>query len=319
MPINSKIRLAQVDSRHYTDEYLNLGRYSYTNLNSKSDTWKMAVVFNRIVTLSWKFFFIFGLLVFHSAASLPQSLDSFNPGANYSVELLIPKSDGNLLAGGLFTTLAGQSVLGLGQLRPDGTLDEASSPRFGLSGSPVVILGDGRMVVADAIASETDGAQVIIRQLRLDFSVDESFLEVQFLPSPTTVVNCLALQPDGKIIVGGQFILSSAQGCSNLVRLNADGTLDREFTPLVDGKVRCLGVRSGGQIVVGGDFQTINSQPRPVLASLNSDGSLDDSFVPEAHGNQPQFISCLSIQPDGRILATGEFSLPSGQATLVRS
>ena len=43
--------------------------------------------------------------------------------------------------------------------------------------------------------------------------------------------NCVAIQPDGKIIVGGAFDTAGGQSRTSLARLNADGTLDRGFNP----------------------------------------------------------------------------------------
>ena len=57
--------------------------------------------------------------------------------------------------------------------------------------------------------------------------IDYSF---QAVP-PTTLVNKVIVQPDGKILVGGGFDNYAGSGKNNLVRLNSDGTVDSTFNP----------------------------------------------------------------------------------------
>jgi len=48
---------------------------------------------------------------------------------------------------------------------------------------------------------------------------------------PFSWVRCLAVQTDGKILVGGWFTTLGGQSRTNIGRLNADGTLDTSFNP----------------------------------------------------------------------------------------
>jgi hypothetical protein len=70
----------------------------------------------------------------------------------------------------------------------------------------------------------------------------------------------LALQADGKVLVGGAFTNLAGQTCFYLGRLNADGTLDGAFNPikgitaLSSPGVRALAVQADGKILVGGTF-----------------------------------------------------------------
>jgi uncharacterized delta-60 repeat protein len=78
-----------------------------------------------------------------------------------------------------------------------------------------------------------------------------------------------------------------------------------------------MSVQNDGKIIIGGYFTTVQGTSRNLIARLNSDGSLDSSFDPGAgaevliaggiDGNVDPFVFWTEIQPDGKILATGNF------------
>ncbi len=126
-------------------------------------------------------------------------------------------------------------------------------------------------------------------------------------------VNSLAIQPDGKILVGGSFTTLDGQARTNLGRLNDDGTLDTAFKPWIGtyyGSVNSLAVQADGKILVGGSFDTIGGQPRNNLGRLNVDGSVDMPFNPVADGS----VSSIAMQADGKIVVAGGFTTLGGQA-----
>ncbi len=124
----------------------------------------------------------------------------------------------------------------------------------------------------------------------------------------------VATQPDGKVLVGGQFSRADRGAVSNLARFNADGSLDSTFNigASLDGSVRCIAVQSDGKIVIGGVFTAYGATSRNRIARLNADGSLDTSFNPGT-GFDGEVIS-LAIQSDGRIVAVGAFTNFNGTA-----
>jgi uncharacterized delta-60 repeat protein len=192
---------------------------------------------------------------------------AFNPGAgSANLYALAEQPDGKILLGGFFTSLGGQPRYGLGRLKADGTLDPAFNP----------------------------GASV----------------------GQSGPVNSLALQPDGKILVGGSFTALAGQSCTGLGRLNADGTLDGQFNVGVGSEssnasptIYAVAVQADGKILVGGYFSTLAGQPRNCLGRLNADGTLDDSFNP----NVNSLVSSILVQGDGQILVGGDFGIVDGQ------
>lgn len=143
-------------------------------------------------------------------------------------------------------------------------------------------------------------------QLEGNFAI----LDSGFDPSPNGSVICLALQSNGRILVGGSFSMLAGEKQHYLGRLNRDGTLDATFNPEFDNWVNCLAVQTDGKILVGGRFTTLGGQGRDFLGRLNSDGTLDPTFPAEANGE----VSCLALQEDGKILVGGQFTMLGGQA-----
>ncbi len=80
----------------------------------------------------------------------------------------------------------------------------------------------------------------------------------------------VAVQADGKILVGGYFTTLGGQPCNNIGRLNADGTLDSGFNPGTDYQVSSLAVQADGKVLVCGQFTTLGGQPRKNLGRLNN-------------------------------------------------
>ena len=131
-----------------------------------------------------------------------------------------------------------------------------------------------------------------------------------------TTVYALAVQADGKILVGGDFTTLGGGGTgtttrNRIGRLNPDGTLDTSFDPGANSTVLALAVQADGKILVGGFFTTLGgggtgTTTRNNIGRLNPDGTLDTSFDPGANGN----VNALAVQADGKILVGGQFHHP---------
>ncbi len=84
-----------------------------------------------------------------------------------------------------------------------------------------------------------------------------------FNPGADCQVISLAVQPDGKILVGGEFTTLGGQPRHYIGRLNADGTVDSGFNPGASGEgVFLLALQADGKILVGGHFDTLGGQSR---------------------------------------------------------
>ena len=130
-----------------------------------------------------------------------------------------------------------------------------------------------------------------------------------FNPGANRDVYCLAVQVDGKILVGGEFTNLCGQTRTRLARLNADGTLDGTFEAQANWPVYALIIQPDGRILVGGSFTNLAGQPRNRIGRLNVDGTPDMEFNPGANSD----VFALALQPDGRILVGGEFTSLGGR------
>ena len=120
------------------------------------------------------------------------------------------------------------------------------------------------------------------------------------------------MQPDGKILAGGQFTSIGGQARSRIARLDPTTGLADSFDPNVSGGglVISIGVQSDGKILTGGQFTSIGGQTRNNIARLSPVTGLADSFDPNANGT----VYSIATQGDGKILAGGTFATIGGQS-----
>ena len=99
------------------------------------------------------------------------------------------------------------------------------------------------------------------------------------------LVYAVAVQPDGKIVVVGDFKSMNGVACGSIARLNADGSVDPSFksgSGADDQWVKAVVVQPDGKLLVAGAFTRFNGVARPGIARLQADGSLDTGFAPGA-------------------------------------
>jgi uncharacterized delta-60 repeat protein len=125
-----------------------------------------------------------------------------------------------------------------------------------------------------------------------------------FNPQPSATPTTLAIQADGKILLGGLFVKPGST-FAGVQRLNTDGSADASFIETdVDTEVKAVAVQADGKIVIGGGFIQVGGHAHHYLARLNADGSLDSSF---ADPNLDDYVWAIAVQPDGNVLAVGDF------------
>src|SRR5262249_31613155 len=119
---------------------------------------------------------------------------------------------------------------GLYRFNPDGTLDSTFDADIGGSGiNSIAVQPDGKILVAGAFLGQRDGTYTTLARLNPDGSLDPSFVRMLHGgATPRAVANVVAVQSDGRIIVGGNnsFGGNDPFGAFGLARLNSDGTRD---------------------------------------------------------------------------------------------
>ena len=98
-------------------------------------------------------------------------------------------------------------------------------------------------------------------------------------------MRAVALQSDGRILLGGLFSMIDSFNRNSMARLNPDGSVDTFFNPGAgaDNTVFAVAEMMSGsvrKVILGGAFNTFNGTSRRNVARLNADGTLDSSFDP---------------------------------------
>jgi uncharacterized delta-60 repeat protein len=250
---------------------------------------------------------VVALLVFQVVRLHCQTLDSFNPAANDTVNSLVVQPDGKILVGGYFSMLGGQPRNRIGRLNPDGSLDVSFDPGTNFSAytvSCLVLQPDGKILVGGDFGSVAGLASLV--RILPDGSLDAGFRSG--VGGPIQVVGDLTVQADDRILVGGYFSSIGGQGHTNLARLNPDGSVDSGFSPDPNLGVYTCAVQPNGGIIIGGAFNSLGAQPITNLARLYADGTVDTGFRPACDGQ----VNALSQQADTKLVLVGDFMTLGG-------
>jgi len=242
------------------------------------------------------------------------SLDlRFDPGSGASNDVygLALQLDGRVLVGGFFTSFNGTSRNRIARLNADGSLDASFNAGSGPNGEvyALALQPDGRVLLGGFFTSVNGTSRTRIARVNADGSLDSSF---NTGIGANSTVFALALQPDGRVLLGGLFTSVDGTPRNRIARVNADGSLDNGFDPGTgaDGVVDALALQPDGRVLLGGSFTTLNGTSRNSIARVNADGSLDSSFNPGTGASG--FVSALALQPDGRTLLGGSFTSFNG-------
>jgi uncharacterized delta-60 repeat protein len=216
------------------------------------------------------------------------------------------------------------------RIHPDGTLEPTFNPNADNDVTCLVPQADGRILLGGQFVSlQPNGAALPIARRRVARLNADGSLDLLFDPSASGTVNCMAVQPDGKIVIAGAFTALQPNGSAaaitrnRIARLHPDGTLDATFDPNANNVVAGLALQSDGRILLGGNFNALRPNgaaaqtSRGYVARLNSDGTLDAAFNPGADA----IVFSVGLQPDGRVLLGGGFTTlhPPGSPLISRS
>jgi uncharacterized delta-60 repeat protein len=233
---------------------------------------------------------------------------NFNRSAaeNAEVFAVAPQPDGKTVIGGDFTTPARRIL----RLNGDGSLDVSFNPEAGTDArvNVIKIQSDGKILVGGAFISVNGTTIRGIARLLANGLLDTSF---KIGTGANGTVHSILIQPDGKIVIAGEFTGVNGASHSKVARLNADGSVDGSFagSGSINGSVMAAAY-SAGKIYIGGDFTAIGSATRNRVARLNSEGTLDQGFDP---GLGPDAtVLTMSAQPDGQIIIGGSFITVNG-------
>ncbi len=221
----------------------------------------------------------------------------------FDIKTIVLQPDGKVLAGGLDVYQKNLVI----RLNADGSKDTSfqfgAVQEIGVFVNLITLQPDGKILLVNKKQAVEPKRRLV--RLNADGSLDTTFdIKTGFDTSP----NAVAVQSDGKIIVGGSFSTYQGVAQSYLIRLNADSTKDTSFnigTGFAGNSVYSLIIQNDGKIMVGGGFTRYQGIPQKYLVRINPDGSIDTSFMspPNFIYMTSESVSNMYLQPDGKLLA----------------
>ena len=271
-----------------------------------------------IFSISW----VLSLVHFNCYGQSPGDLDTGfladQARTNGIINTIGVQPDGKIVIGGSFTIVNGQARNRIARLNYDGSLDTGFlAGQTGVNDSEVASLGvqsDTNIVIGGFLTSVNGQGRSRIARMIADGSLDLGFLVG--LAGANDRISSLAVQPNGKIVIGGSFTNVNGQARNRIARLNPNGSLDTAFLSGLAGPnsdVAGVAIQPDGKIVIVGSFTSVNGQGRNRIARLNSDGNLDSGFLAGQTGVVSFGVDSVAIQPDGKIIVGGWFSTVNDQ------
>lgn len=250
----------------------------------------------------------------------------FIPGvfAAFVGDLVLQSDGGVVIAGVAFHTSGPRPTLV--RLESDGTLDTSFGTAgvaqvdfgpVGLQVNDVALQSDGKLVITGQMSAA--GQAILVMRFNADGSPDATFgsngTVFTQVRNDLNVGNAVAIQSDGKIVVGGYSVLTTAPQLSNLVlvRYDSAGNLDDSFgvdgvaIPTVNAQLgaKDIAIDADGKIVAVG----ATTAGDVLVVRVNSDGSEDATFsgdgAAEFDFGAPGEAQSLTLQSDGKILVAG--------------
>jgi uncharacterized delta-60 repeat protein len=251
------------------------------------------------------------------------SLDmGFNPNTDKTVLALGLQTNGQIVVGGGFATLQPNGSTTpttrscAARINSDGSLDATWDPEPNGSVEAVLVLPSQEVVLGgEFVTVQPDASTGAIQCDFLARLNPDGSLEGNFIINPLESVTALAVQPDGKLVVGGNFTqvfpennLSSVAS-PYVTRINDDGSVDTTFIPGPNQAVSAIAVQPDGDVLLGGYFTTVQpldtSSPslRNHIARVDTYGVPDSTVDPDSSGQ----VFASAVLPSGQILVGGTF------------
>ena len=235
-------------------------------------------------------------------------------------DVAVDSSDRIVVVGPFIALADGVTVVnGIARFSPDGVLDAGFQTATGtafpfpltmpprsvdVSADRIVVAGDFEQFngsdVAYVVQLDNTGALDPVFAANLGLNVDAQADRAVF-------------EPDGQIVVSGDFNAFGGTAAIKLMRLNGDGTLDTAFSANTGFSHCCaasIAVDADGRIVLGGSFSQVAGGDRARIARLQSDGRLDMGFVVPGAGPDG-FVNAVAAVTGG-VFVAGDFGQISG-------
>lgn len=205
-----------------------------------------------------------------------------------------------------------------GRAQQPGTVDTTFLPgtSFALI-QKIAVQADGKIILGGLITNYNNGVNRHLLRLNANGSLDDSFSTGEGFTAPQFLVvqvNGLAVQSDGKILVGGDFAAIHGVARQNLARLNSNGTVDASFNLSTDNTVRVVTPLGNGRFLIAGSFTKVNGVARKAVAIIHENGTLDP-FNPVWGSLIASTVWSGGVQSNGKIVLGSSFGRFTGGLT----
>jgi uncharacterized delta-60 repeat protein len=247
----------------------------------------------------------------------------------YPLALTIDDSDRIIVAASAFHN-SNTASFAIFRFTKDGSLDQS----FGTRGKIIHTITSGRNVpralsidkLGNIVVGGFNGnSKFVVVRYRVDGTLDQAFgsngvATIEFNPGGTDTLHALAIQPDGKILVGGDVQVGNFGDIRmidfGLARLNSNGQLDLSFNKTgkqityfskpAGSSLWALALQDDGKIIAVGDDVIAKAL---AVARFREDGTPDDSFADRGKQIIPFEKTChweaVALHADQKIVIGG--------------
>ena len=237
---------------------------------------------------------------------------TFNSGnGTAGIKALVIQNDGKIIIGGVFTSYDGTACTRVTRINSNGTLDV--SYNVGGTGASnyansLAIQNDGKAIIVGNFFTYNNAVRNNIVRSNINGSIDTTF---NVNSGANRAITAIAVQSDGKILLGGIFRSYNGIALNNLVRINSNGSIDTTFdigtgTGYSSSSINAISIQNDGKIIIGGKFPFYNGDTLNCIVRLNTNGNIDTTFHIGSGFNND--IVSISIQTDGKIIIGGYFT-----------
>ena len=202
-------------------------------------------------------------------------------------------------------------VASAGKAGAAGELDLSFNPGVGANGPVNVVVRqpDGKVLVGGAFTTFQGQPWKGLVRLNINGGIDTSFGSPGgILGGVDPRVEAIALQEDGRIVIGGEFTSYRGVSANRLARLNSSGSPDGSFRAPSDlnGTVKSLAIWTSGRIFAAGAFTVAAGHPLGGVVLLTGSGQREFSFGLETGANGT--VNEIRVISTGRLVVVGNFT-----------
>lgn len=156
--------------------------------------------------------------------------------------------------------------LKLALLNSDGSVDGNFDPKPSSNVLSIATLANGQIIVGGSFG--TIGGSVGFLRNRLAKLNSDGTVDASYNPNVNADVEVIAVQADGKILIGGSFTEVGGIDRNRIARLNVDGSVDSSFEPNSNRRVKTIALTLNGDILIGGGPTIVGTYQKRLACGL---------------------------------------------------